>query len=56
MRYSWPEPIPLISPALVAAAQRLQPCPEARWFQYLIRTGRTVEAAAVAERMLVEAD
>jgi hypothetical protein len=47
---------PLISPALMAALQWLQPGPEPRMIERLIRTGRTADAAALAEILIIEAD
>ncbi len=47
---------PIVSPELMAAAQRLKPCPdEARLFSALIRVGRVTDALALAERITVEA-
>jgi hypothetical protein len=47
---------PLISPALMAALQWLQPGPEPRLIDRLIRTGRISDAAALAELLIIEAD
>jgi hypothetical protein len=43
---------PLASPAL----QWLQPGPEPRMINRLIRAGRTADAAALAEFLIIEAD
>jgi hypothetical protein len=47
---------PLASPALLAALQWLQPGPEPRILNALIRRGRTADAAALAEFLIIEAD
>ena len=47
---------PLASPALMAALQWLQPGPEPRMINRLIRAGRTADAAALAELLIIEAD
>jgi hypothetical protein len=47
---------PLLSPALLAALQWLQPGPEPGMIDRLIRTGRISDAAALAEMLIVEAD
>jgi hypothetical protein len=47
---------PLISPALVAALQMLQPCAAPRLIDRLIRAGRVADAAALAELLIIEAD
>jgi hypothetical protein len=47
---------PLLSPALLAALQWLQPGPEPRILNALIRRGRISDAAALAELLIIEAD
>ena len=47
---------PLLSPPLMAALQWLQPGPEPRILNALIRTGRVSDAAALAEMLIIEAD
>jgi hypothetical protein len=47
---------PLLSPALMAALQWLQPGPEPRMIVRLIRTGRVADAAALAEMLIADAD
>jgi hypothetical protein len=47
---------PLISPALMAALQWLQPCAAPRLIDLLIRAGRISDAAALAELLIIEAD
>jgi hypothetical protein len=47
---------PLISPALMAAMHWLMPCAAPRLIERLIRTGRTADAAALAELLVIEAD
>jgi hypothetical protein len=47
---------PLISPALMAALQWLQPGPEPRLIDRLVRAGRVADAAALAEMLIAEAD
>ena len=47
---------PLLSPALMAALQWLQPGPEPRILNALIRRGRVADAAALAEMLIIEAD
>jgi hypothetical protein len=47
---------PLISPALMAALQWLQPCAAPRLIDRLIRAGRVADAAALAEFLIIEAD
>ena len=47
---------PLASPLLMAALDRLTPNPRARLIDRLVRMGRVADAAAVADRVLIEAD
>ena len=47
---------PLLSPPLMAALQWLQPGPEPRILNALIRAGRISDAAALAEMLIAEAD
>jgi hypothetical protein len=47
---------PLASPALMAALQWLQPGPEPRLIDRLVRAGRIADAAALAEMLIIEAD
>jgi hypothetical protein len=47
---------PLVSPALMAALQWLQPGPQPRIIDRLIRAGRVADAAALAEILIIEAD
>jgi hypothetical protein len=47
---------PLASPSLMAALRWLQPCAAPRLIDRLIRAGRVADAAALAERMIIEAD
>jgi hypothetical protein len=47
---------PLLSPALMAALQWLQPCAAPRLIDRLIRIGRISDAAALAEMLVIEAD
>ena len=47
---------PLVSPALLAALQWLQPGPEPRMIARLICAGRISDAAALAELLVIEAD
>jgi hypothetical protein len=47
---------PLVTPALQAALSLLQPCAAPRLIDRLIRTGRTADAAALAELVIIEAD
>jgi hypothetical protein len=47
---------PLLSPALMAALQWLQPCAAPRLIDSLIRAGRVADAAALAELLIIEAD
>jgi hypothetical protein len=47
---------PLASPALLAALRLLQPCAAPRLIDWLIRTGRIADAAAIAEQLIADAD
>ena len=47
---------PLASSLLMAALDRLTPNPRARQIDTLVRVGRVADAAAVADRILIEAD
>lgn len=47
---------PLLSPALMSALQWLQPGPEPRTIDRLVRAGRVADAAALAEMLVIEAD
>jgi hypothetical protein len=47
---------PLASPLLMAALDRLSPSREARRLDTLLRVGRVADAAALAERILIDAD
>lgn len=47
---------PLLSPALMAALQWLRPGPEPYAIERLVLMGRTADAAALAELLIIEAD
>jgi hypothetical protein len=47
---------PLLSPALMAALQWLQPCAAPRLIDRLVRAGRVADACAIAEMLIIEAD
>jgi hypothetical protein len=47
---------PLASPMLMTAIELLHPCPAARQIETLIRAGRILDAAALAEQITIDAD